>query len=78
MLKDDTGLGEVQNWVKLHNEAVSGYDIYLTEIETRLNYITIRRWEHYGTRGKKNAQKNEGDADSDERRVSDERRSQGR
>ena len=40
MLKDDTGLGEVQNWVKLHNEAVSGYDIYLTEIETRLNYIT--------------------------------------
>ena len=34
------GLKEVENWVKLHNEAVSKYDTYLEEIETRLNYIT--------------------------------------
>ena len=40
MLEDDKSLGEVENWVKLHNEAVSKYDIYLEEIETRLNYIT--------------------------------------
>ena len=31
MLEDDKSLGEVKNWVKLHNEAV---------FETRLNYIT--------------------------------------
>ena len=40
MLEDDKSLGEVENWVKLHNEAVSKYNIYLEEIETRLNYIT--------------------------------------
>ena len=34
------GLKEVENWVKLHNEAVLKYDTYLEEIETRLNYIT--------------------------------------
>ena len=40
MLEDDKSLGEVENWVKLHNEAVSKYDMYVEEIETRLNYIT--------------------------------------
>ena len=40
MLEDDKSLGEVGNWVKLHKEAVSKYDAYLEEIETRLNYIT--------------------------------------
>ena len=40
MLEDDKSLGEVENWVKLHKEAVSKYDTYLEEIETRLNYIT--------------------------------------
>ena len=40
MLEDDKSLGEVEDWVKLRNEAVSKYDIYLEEIETRLNYIT--------------------------------------
>ena len=40
MLKDDKSLVEVENWVKLHNEAVSKYDTYLDEIETRLNYIS--------------------------------------
>ena len=40
MLEDDKSLGEVENWVKLYNEAVSKYDIYLEEIETRLNCIT--------------------------------------
>ena len=39
MLEDDRSLGKVENWVKLHNEAVSKYDIYLEEIETRLNCI---------------------------------------
>ena len=40
MLEDHQSLGEDENWVKLHNEAVSKYDIYVEEIETRLNYIT--------------------------------------
>ena len=40
-------------------------------------YYKIRRRERYGTR-KKNLQKNEGDAGPDERRVLDERRSQGK
>ena len=40
MLEDDKSLGEVENQVKLHNEAVSKCDIYLEEIETRLNSIT--------------------------------------
>ena len=40
MVEDDKSLGEVENWVKLHNEAVSKYDIYVEEIETRLTYIT--------------------------------------
>ena len=40
MLEDDKSLGEVEDWVKLRNEAVSKYDIYLEEIETKLNYIT--------------------------------------
>ena len=43
MLEDDKSLGEVESWVKLHNEAVSKvskYDIYVEEIETKLNYIT--------------------------------------
>ena len=37
MLVDDKSLGEVENWVKLHNEAVPKYDTYLEEIDTRLN-----------------------------------------
>ena len=40
MLEDDKSLGEVKNWVKLHNKAVLKYDAYLEEIETRSNYIT--------------------------------------
>ena len=40
MLVDDNSLGEVENWVKLHNEALSKYVIYVEEIETRLHYIT--------------------------------------
>ena len=47
MLEDDKSLGEVENWVKLHDDdddddddAVSKYDIYIEEIETRLNYNT--------------------------------------
>ena len=40
MLEDDKSLGELEDWVKLRNEAVSKYDIYLEEIETKLNYIT--------------------------------------
>ena len=40
MLEDDKSLGEVENQVKLHNEAVSKYDIYVEEMKTRLNYIT--------------------------------------
>ena len=36
MLEDDESLGKV----KLHNKAVSKYDAYLEEIETRLNFIT--------------------------------------
>ena len=40
MLEDDNSLGEVENWVKLHNEALSKYVIYVEEIETRLHYIT--------------------------------------
>ena len=40
MLEDDKSLVEVENWVKLHNEAVWKYDTYLDEIETRLNYIS--------------------------------------
>ena len=37
MLVDDKSLGEAENWVKLHNEAVPKYDTYLEEIDTRLN-----------------------------------------
>ena len=40
MLEVNKSLGEVENWVKLHNEAVSKDDTYLEEIKTRLNYIT--------------------------------------
>ena len=40
MLEGDKSLGEVENWIKLHKEAVSKYDVYLEEVETRLNYIT--------------------------------------
>ena len=40
MLHDDKSLGEVENWVKLHNKAALKYGTYLEEIETRLNYIT--------------------------------------
>ena len=40
MLEDDKSLGEVKNWVKLHNKAVLKYDAYLEEIEIKLNYIT--------------------------------------
>ena len=40
MLEDNKSLGEVENWVKLHNEAVSKYDIYVEEFKTRLNHIT--------------------------------------
>ena len=36
MLEDDESLGKV----KLHNKAVSKYDAYLEEIETRLKFIT--------------------------------------
>ena len=36
MLEEDESLGKV----KLHNKAVSKYDAYLEEIETRLNFIT--------------------------------------
>ena len=36
MLEDDESLGKV----KLDNKAVSKYDAYLEEIETRLNFIT--------------------------------------
>ena len=32
-------LEEVENWVKLYNEAVWKYDIYVEENEARLNYI---------------------------------------
>ena len=39
-MEDGKSLGEVENWVELHNEAVSKYDTNLEEIETRLNYIT--------------------------------------
>ena len=45
--------------------------------KVKLHY-KIRRRERYGTGRKKNAQKNEGDAALDKRRVPDERRSQGR
>ena len=40
MLEDNKSLGEVENWVKLHNEAVSKYDIYVEKFKTRLNHIT--------------------------------------
>ena len=40
MLEDKKCLGEVENWVKLHNEAVSKYDIYVEKFKTRLNHIT--------------------------------------
>ena len=40
MLENDKSSGEVKNWVKLHDKAVSKYDIYVEEIKTRLNYIT--------------------------------------
>ena len=40
MLEVNKSLGEVENWVKLQNEAVSKDDTYLEEIKTRLNYIT--------------------------------------
>ena len=40
MLEVNKSLREVENWVKLHNEAVSKDDTYLEEIKTRLNYIT--------------------------------------
>ena len=40
MLEDDKSLGEVENWVKLHNEDVSKYDVNVEDIETGLNYIT--------------------------------------
>ena len=41
ILEDDKSLGEVENWVKLHDDddAVSKYDIHVEEIETRLNYV---------------------------------------
>ena len=29
MFKNDKSLGEAENWIKLHNEAVSKYDIYV-------------------------------------------------
>ena len=32
-------LEEVENWVKLYNEALWKYDIYIEENEVRLNYI---------------------------------------
>ena len=79
MLEDDKSFGEVENWIKLHNEAVSRYDIYVEEIETRLSYITkLEDVSAIEPDKKKNAQKNEGDAGPDERRVSDEGRSQDR
>ena len=40
MLEHDKNIEEVENWVKLHDEAVSKYDTNVEEIETRLNYIT--------------------------------------
>ena len=41
-------------------------------------YYQIRRIEHYRIKTNKNAQKTEGDAGPEERRVPDERRSQDR
>ena len=78
MLEDGKSLGEVGDSVKLHNEAVSKYDISRRNLNKVKLHYKIRRREGYGTRRKKNAQKNEGDAGPDKRRVSDERRSQGR
>ena len=57
MLEDGKSLGEVGDSVKLHNEAVSKYDISRRNLNKVKLHYKIRRREGYGTRRKKNAQK---------------------
>ena len=54
-MDDGKSLGKVENWVELHNEAVSKYDTNLEEIETRLSYII-----NLGKRALWNKKKEEG------------------
>ena len=52
LLEDDKSSGEVENWVKLHNEAVSKYDICRRNRNKVKLYYKIRRRERYRTRRK--------------------------